>query len=408
MLLEPRRLKLSHYFDYEENDLHHLFTSVQPTTYNGLTFLDGARGVGTRFNFFRVLSEFYKNAFLSEVDLGDVDTSRAAPYSLLSSLAQSWAVTGEFCISTFREVTGGTGSDGQPLAIDGLARVRSVRPDFVHPVYSPFSRDDIERLLIIYPEVDRSLVGNQTNVPASAKTALVYDYNLQSGECYQSTRQYSLGSVADGPLGELVPGLSFELFQLESSPYEAIETITREICVRLNILQSAFNNTSIPILEINTDSLVRLWDALKDVGQGARASVTTEMGQEYGFGLIAKRNFDSEPPARYVERSGISLQESLQYLTMLMSQLGIQTGLPDYVFASRVGQKMVESESMLFQAKGKLRAFKHTVKSALAARGLTVEYGTDSFTSQATNIDNTIKLVDAGLMSAEEAKKLLL
>ena len=384
MLLEQKRLDLARFFDYAENRLDDLF-KIPATPVNGLTYLYDGAAVEVRFNFFKVLSDFYKNTILS--DLSEPDAAR---YNLVSQLAENWAVSGEFCLSQ-----------------DASGVVRSIRPDFIHPVYSRYSRDDIERLLIIYPEIERQFERDGTNQPIAARSARVIDYDMATGLAYESERDYTYGRVADGPRGNLIDGLKLYFVQLEDSPYGAIETIVRDICVRLNILNVGLNTSSIPILETNDSALtyavnIHLPDKELDAAQIAARS-----GISSGLGIIAHRNFETDPAARYVERSGIALNESIQVLTLLMSQLGIQTGLPEMVFASRVGQKQIQNESLLYQARAKSRAFKHSLIDTMRQVGQPVIFGSDNFTSETENIDNVLKLLNAGLIDETRARELL-
>ena len=50
-------------------------------------------------------------------------------------------------------------------------------------------------------------------------------------------------------------------------------------------------------------------------------------------------------PSSYIERSGTGLQESLEYVRLLLGQLGILSGVPDYVFGIQLGRPKMRQKT---------------------------------------------------------------
>ena len=179
MFLDPARTLYSRYFDWFEGEDRTLFSTVAPTIINGLGLLK-PQNISTKFNFFGALSRFYSTAVIS-----DMPRLPMAQQRMLIRAAEHWSVTGE------------------AVLVGGPGRERAVRPDLVFPVADPYDVELIRRFLFIYPE-RRTQEGDWTAEPMSAGKARVIDYNVESGEAFESIRQWSAGRIDDAPKGRPV------------------------------------------------------------------------------------------------------------------------------------------------------------------------------------------------------------
>ncbi len=380
MFLDPFRVPYSTYFDWYEGRLDSLFL-VPPNAVNGLGFLRDSNGllVSTRFNFLATLSRFYAAAVLADLPVADADT-----YRLIHQVTEHWSVCGE------------------SLLLQQGGRVRAVRPDFVWPIRSEFDRETIERILIIYPRRDTQ-AGDWANQPVSSTSAMVIEYEVNSGRAWQGVRDYTPGNIADGPRGQEIQIDNMVWIKSGEPPYVPVESTIREVCIRLNILQLALNSTSIPLLQLDKDALADGKLRNHEPTLETVANITSQSP----FGLTTKPPFQGEEGARYIERNGQGLTESLEFIRLLLGQLGVLSGVPDYVFGVQLGRPNDESERVLFAGQARVNAFQGALKQGLERVGIRVDFNYDPFITSQKRIANITAQVTAGLITVEEARMAL-
>ena len=381
MLLDPQRLKLSRHFDWHDGKLNTLF-QVPGNAVNGIGLL-GAENIGTQFNYFQALSRFYSSAV--ESDLPKVSNPRLE--RLIAQLATHWSVANECCI------TGFSGASGDAL--------RAVRPDYVHPVYDEYDNERLERVLFIYPRRRRD-ENNFSNETIGTDSALVVEHIFETGESFRAIRQYTGGFVADSPRGEAVDIGQVQYIKTGPPVYQTIESLVREICVRLNMLQLALNTTSLPLVQINKDQLndgklSKKTLSFEDVKQAATGPL----------GLTVVPPFSGEAGAEYIERQGRGLEESMEYVRMLLKQLGILAGVPDYIFGIDLAKPNAETERVLFSAQAKVSSFRRLLNEALLTFGVEQEFSPHPFITQSERSKIVLEQLAAGVLTIPEARNLL-
>ena len=378
MFLDPFRIPYSKYFDYYEGRLDALFR-VPGNAVNGLGFLQTpstGNGVSTRFNFLSVLSRFYSAAVLA-----DLPVANAATYKLIHQATEHWSVCGETLLIV---------QDGQ---------VRTVRPDFVWPIRSEFDRETLDRILLVYPRRDTQ-AGDWENAVTTSSKAMVIDYEVETGRAWQSIRDYSPGVLGDGPRGQEVDVGKMVWIKSGEPPYVTVESTVREVCIRLNILQLALNSTSVPILQVEKDCLGDGQLKNQQPTLETVANITTNSP----LGLTAKPPFAGEEGARYVERAGQGLSESIEFVRLLLGQLGVLSGVPDYVFGVQLGRPNDESERVLFAGQARVNAFQGALKDGLEQVGIKVDFNYDPFITSQKRIANVTAQLSAGIISQQEAR----
>lgn len=376
MLLDRRRLRYAEFFDWYDGVLDSLFR-ITANGVNGLSLVSPAK-LSTRFNYFAAVSRFFGDAMLG--DLPDMDSAARA---LLERLTEHWAVTGECCI------------------IGGPGGFRAVRPDYVHPVYDEYDRDTITRFLLVFPQRQ---VRNDTdflNENSYAERARVIDYDVATGTATMSIREYRYGYVADSPRGEPVSVGPLVFIDTHDGVYAQMDGLIREIIVRLNVLQLSLNMTAYPLLQVDTDSISGgiLSGGVSQEGINAAASE--------GLGLTVQPPFIGEEGARYVERSGTGLTESLEYVRMLLGQLGVISGVPDYIFGVQLGRPANETERVLFAGQAKVNRFRRDIESAYQLIGYPVKFSGEPFVTRSERLDSVLKQHDSSIITQNESRAAL-
>lgn len=375
MLLDPNRLKFATYFDFYENHLDELYRVPQDII-NGLALV-GNRSAKTEFNYFNAVSRFYSNAVMAE--LPDLDASLIR---IIEQLAEHWSVTGEAFI---------VGSPGD---------YRAVRPDYVFPVTDEFDRDKIIKFFFIYPRRETEL-HQFRNANIGAKDARVIEYNVETGEAYESIREYGGQRIADAPLGVKVDIGTVAWVRCTGSIYPQIESLVREVIVRLNVLQLALNSTSLPIIEVDKTTIA---DGKLD------SMINNNALQELiatPLGLTIPPPFEGEQSTRYIERTGNGLRESLEYVRLVLGQLGVLSGVPDYVFGINVGRPRDETERVLFAGQARVNSFKKELQEALKLFNVNLLFNTEAFISRRDRIDLVNIQYTNGLITLAEARESL-
>lgn len=381
MLLDPSRTELARHFDWYDGKLDTLFNQVNPTSVNGLGLI-GVENISTRFNYFQALSKFFSSAV--EADLPSLASPRLE--RVVAQAAMHWSVASECCLVGF--------PNSNDLSV--------VRPDYVYPKYSRFNNDIIESFLFVYP--DRQVDNQFTNEVFGTDKALVIDYNVETGEAFQTLRNYTIGNLEDVPQGSGEPIDIGLVRYIKTGPpvYPTVETLVREICVRLNMLQLALNTTSIPIIQINKDSI--------NDGEFTGKQLTLEDIKRTATGALGVNippPFSGESEASYVERAGRGLEESMDYVRMLLSQISILSSVPDYVFGINLAKPNAETERVLFSAASKVNAFRRQLDEALSEYGVNVDFTDSPFTTASERSKVIMDQLSAGIITVDEARSKL-
>ena len=379
MFLDPARVRFSRFFDWYEGTDRTLFTSVAPTIINGLGLLK-PQNISTRFNFFGALSRFYSTAIISDMPRLPMPQQR-----MLMRAAEHWSVTGE------------------AVLVGGPGRERAVRPDLVFPVHDPYDVERVRRFVFVYPE-RRYQEGDWDAEPASAGRARVIDYDVATSEAFESIREWSAGTIADKPRGRPVDIGRVIWIRSTQSPYPAVESVVREITVRLNMLQLALNTTSVPLVQLDKDNVAD--GQLK--GGAATAELLSQIVTTSPLGLTTSPPFGGEEGARYIERSGAGLAESIEYVRLLLGQLGVLSGVPDYVFGIQLGRPNDETERVLFAARSRINAFRSELIAAWEELGLDpLNFLGEPFITSRQQSDRLQGLVKDGIITVPEARSAL-
>ena len=375
--LDTRRIKYAEHFDWYEGRLDTLFSGVMPSQINGLENVSPAE-ITTRFNYFATVSRFFTDAMLA-----DIPQIGANALALLETLTGHWAVTGEACLA------------------QTAGRWTAIRPDYIHPIYNRFDKDIVDRFLFVYPErKENMLYPHFENTTLYADAARVIDYDVATGRAFQSVRQYRHGWVADIPVGTPVAIGPVLWLDTGDGVYNDIEGMVREITVRLNILQGTLNSTAFSILQIDKDSIA---DGVFLTG------VTPERvrnASRNGLGMTVSPPFIGEEGARYVERTGVGLDESLEYLRLLLKQLSVITGIPEYVFGV-VPSNPNETERVLFSGQAKVNRFRRDIERAFAIAGQPVRFAAEPFVTRSERIASIIQQYEKGITSLAETRQAL-
>ena len=361
MELEAKRLRYRDYYDWYEGKLDRLF-SIPATQTNGLALIKPTE-VSTRWNYFAATSRFFSDAMIS--------SQPDMPYEaaiLLRNLSEHWAVTGECFI------------------VNGKA----VRPDYVFPILNPYDREVVDRYIIVYPRVD--IRGNEGD------KARVISHHVETGITYVAERDYRHGWIADFPTGEQISPIRIDWINTNDGYYHDIEGIVREIIMRLNIMQITLNSVAIPILSIDIDAL--------DSGEfqrGITPSIVGERGKQ-GLGLTIQPPFEGETEARYIERSGTGLVETMDYVRLLLSQLAVITGIPDYIFGVNLSNPTQETERVLVAGQARVNRFRRAIERSFSLIGYEVYFQSEPFVTAKERLESVLKMLDAGILSISEAR----
>ena len=378
-ILDPDRLAFSTHFDWYADRLDSLF-HLAPTVVNGLSMI-GAENVSTRFNFFQAISRFYAAAVLAEAPVVSNETLR-----VIRLAAEHWSVTGEAYLLR----SGG--------------KVRVIRPDYVHPIPSPYDREDILKYLFIFPFHDPTKDGfYQNNIQSGVDRAQVIEYDVASGEARMAIRPLQGNEILDSPKGERVDVSDVQAIRSGESPYRSIQSIVRELSIRLNMLQLALNSTSLPLIQLDRESLS---DGSLRSGKMIRAEDLKKAATQ-PLGLNVDPPLTGEEGTSYIERSGNGLNESIEYVRLLLSQLGVLSGVPDYVFGLQLGRPNNETERVLFSAQARVNGFRLDLEEGMKNLGIEAKFGAEPFITRKARVDSLIAQVAAGILSTDDARSML-
>ena len=377
MLLDKRRQDYATHFDWYDGRLETLFNAVAPTSVNGLLLVPAAQ-ISSEFNYFAAVSRFYSDAMLGDLpDMADADAD------LINQLAEHWAVTGEACI------------------VENPDGIRAIRPDYVFPEFDPYDRDIVRRFRFIFPERDPDKDPGQLNRVGYATSARVIEYDTATGQAWLGNRQFASGWIADEPRGAPVNIGNVFWINTNDGVYPQMSGIVREITIRLNIMQKFLNSVSQSILQIDTDAIAG--GALERGVTPARVNAVAEQG----LGLTVTPPFVGEAEARYVERGGQGLTESLEYLRMLLGQLGVISGVPDYVFGVQLGRPANETERVLFTGQSKVNRFRRDIERVFGLLGREVKFASEPFVTRSERQTAILAQYSAGVATLDETRAAL-
>ena len=376
MLLDPARLRFSQYFDWYEDRLDSLFR-VNGTLINGIGLL-GQQNLQTRFNYLAAVSRFFQAAVLADLPL--IPTTL---HSVLNQVTEHWSVCGE------------------SFLIVNAQGIRVVRPDYCFPIVDPYDRDRVERFLFVFPFRDTQQ-GDWSNELQSSTMANVIDYDVATRQAFMSRREYTAGNLADAPVGTAVNIGEVIWVRSGGTIYPSLESIVREVIVRLNMLQLALNTTAIPIVQLDKDNI--------NDGNFRGRKLTLDTFQQTlanPLGMTVMPPFGGEEGARFVERSGTGLTEAVDYVRLLLGQLGVISGVPDYVFGIAVERPSQQVERVLFAGQARVNSFRRSLEEAFERTGNRIRFASEPFVTRAERLNSILAQVDHGLITPNEARQQL-
>ena len=373
MLLDPARLRFSQYFDWYEDRLDSLFR-VNGTLINGIGLL-GQQNLQTRFNYLSAVSRFFQAAVLADLPL-----ITPTVHQVLIQVTEHWSVCGE------------------SFMIVNDQGIRVVRPDYCFPIVDPYDRDRVQRFLFVFPFRDTQQ-GDWSNELVSSTMANVIDYDVTTRQAFMSRREYTAGNLADDPVGTAVNIGEVIWVRSGGVIYPALESIVREVIVRLNMLQLALNTTAIPIVQLDKDNI--------NDGSFRGRNLNLDTFQKTlanPLGMTVMPPFGGEEGARFVERSGTGLTEAVDYVRLLLGQLGVISGVPDYVFGISVERPTQQVERVLFAGQARVNSYRRTLEEAFARTGNAIRFASEPFVTRAERLNSILAQVHSGIITQNEAR----
>lgn len=400
MYIDTRRSRYADYFDWQEGVLDTLFTGLEPTFINGLKIVKPNQ-ISTRFNYFSAVSQFFADAMMA-----DVPNLSAPAHNLLQDLTDHWSVTGE------------------GIVVAGQNGLRAVRPDYVYPIMDEYDKEIVRRYVFVYPQraqpsgaTAAAVGGSESSFTAGqpvtgvapdfrnsspyANKARVIDYDIATGLATDDIRDYRWGYVADTPATEPRPFGPVYWINTGDGKYHDMEGLVREINIRLNVNQLSLNASAYPMLQIDIDQIA---------GGRLTGGVTNDKLNENvdtGLGLLINPPFSGEEGAAWIERSGTSQSEALEYMRLLLGQLGVISGVPDYVFGVQLGRPANETERVLFTGQAKVNRFRRDIEQLFSELGIDIKFGTEPFVTRGERLGAVIREVEAGIIQINEARAAL-
>lgn len=369
-MLDAERLRYGEYFNWYRGKLESLYSRVADSQVNGLALIPASE-MTTKFNYFGAASRFYIDAML-----GDVPESVLPHYGLLERIARHWAVTGEYCI------------------VKRGRELRAVRPDFVFPIKHTDDDENIIGFVFVFPE--------QTTYGTPTGKARVIEYDTATGAAFSSIRDYAVGTL--GNLRESVATVRIDnvlWVDTHDGIYDDVQGIVRELNIRMAFIQSALNSTTLSLLQANPDRISGFYSRREitpaNVGKAGRG----------GLGMLVEPPFMGEGETRYIERTGSGLNESLEYMRLLLGQLAVMSGVPDYIYGVSLNQSPSEIERILFAGQARINRLRRAVERTFGELGIPVAFTSEPFTTKRTRVDTALKAFQAGVISVDETRAAL-
>ena len=336
--LDAKRLEYPNYFKWFDGDLSTLFDAPSSLV-NGLNYLNKETDLHSTLNYFGTSSKFYINGLLDIIPPEiTVDT-----YPLFERIVQHWSVTGEYCITIENNV------------------VNAIRPDYVFPIRQPENMDIIKGFYFIFPIKDKP------------QRARVIEYDIASGRAYQ-TERVIMGNRLQEKYGGTPVNIQNVLYQDTGAGfYRDIKGMVRELNVRFALIQLALNSTSIPLLQVATEGI----GGGELNADGLSPTKVAQLGKT-GLGLVIPPPFSGEEGARYVERAGTGLVESMQYIRTILGSLSVMSGVPEFVHGlslselSNMSSKAIDQVDLL--GKSRIKRMRYALTNTFRELGIELTF----------------------------------
>ena len=330
--LEQKRLDYKDYFKWFDGDFATLF-NVPPTLVNGLALLDNPKDLKTKVNYFGASSRYYINAIVESIP------SELEPYfKMVERMVKHWAVTGEYCL----------------VIENGV--INTIRPDYVFPIRKEDNYDIIQGYYFVFPQKDST-------------TARVIHYDIVTGKAYQTIRTLAGNHLADASGGTELNIQAVFYEDTGTGYYNDIEGIVRELNIRFPLIQYALNSTTTPLLQVALEGIAGGLVSADGITPANIASLG-----KTGLGLVIPPPFTGEEGARYIERSGVGLDETINYIRMLFGVLTISSGVPEYVYGVSISQTSAEVQRVMFMGESRINRVKRALRNTFLQLGIDVEF----------------------------------
>ncbi len=366
MFFDEKRSLFHQYKDWYDGKHSSLYTSLSPSVSNGLKHIPPANAV-TYFNAFSLISRFYNDQFLADLPVGFHN-------GFISRMIRDWSITGDCAYMLYQ------------------GRLMDIPARNIVPIYD--STGDLERWIIYRPI--------KSHTTPLFDRARVINYNVQTGQASLTIRNYRPGWIDDTPnIGSPVSVSNLRYITTDDDLYADLRNSIIEINIRMNLINVSLNSSSYPVLQIDTNSVSNGKYRGKAVSTAELFTLVND-----GLGITITPPFTGETGASYVERSGTGLTESLEYLDKIMHNLGIQSGVPDYIFGIRTGNNS-DSERVLLTAAARIGSFRLLLASALAEIGITLPLSAEPYVSRSQRVQTAINLFEKGIIGLQEARQVL-
>ena len=334
IILDKDRIEYRDYFQWFKGDLATLW-NVPATLINGLKFLDVPNDVLTEFNYFKAASKYYISAVTD-----NVPEALDSIYPLFRRMVEHWAVTGEYCL----------------VIENGV--INTIRPDYVFPIRKPDNYDIIQGYYFIFP----------LSINGEFKARVIH-YDIATGIALENTRDL-VGDNLEDKRGGTPVNIQGVIWEKEDGFYKDIKGLVRELNVRYALLQLALNSTAIPLLQVATEGM---GGGLVGA-DGITPTRIAGIGKS-GLGLVVPPPFTGEEGARYIERAGTGLEESLAYVRMILGSLSVLSGVPEYVHGISLSQSTAEVERVMFMGESRIESVQRAMTNTFRQLGLEVVFG---------------------------------
>ena len=370
-LLDPDRTRYKRWFQWANGKIDTLYTEVEPTAFNGLIYVRPTE-VESGLNYFAACVRFYIDAMAADMPVA------LHPYSqLMQQLAYHWAVTGECII--IRDMYG----------------LRAIRPDYFYPIPSNWDENVYVGYLFVFP------LYNDQGLPTNRARVVEVRDGLPAIE---TERNYTDGFLEDAlpGTGVTVPLTGLYWIQTGDGKIGEMSPLVRQINIRMSLTQHGLNKDEFPLLQIDRDNV-----ADGQFSVGGQNEKNTAALHRTGLGVTVSPPYIGEEPPRYVERENGHVSNELAYMRLLLGQLTIASGVPDYVYGVNLGQPTAETERILFAGQAKVNRFRREIERFFETLGVNVVYAGEPFARRSTRIAGINALVEKGIISIQEARAAL-
>ena len=148
---------------------------------------------------------------------------------------------------------------------------------------------------------------------------------------------------------------------------------------------------------------------MDDVGDGAFIEGVTPARisdvLQGGMGITIPPSLTDEKSPEYIERKGTGLNESMAYLRMLLGQLGVFSGVPDYVFGVQLDRPASQTERVLFAGQARVNRFRRDIEVAFGLLGWDVQFTNEPFTTRTERVNALVSQFKEGIIDKNEVRK---